>query len=157
VHKAGTVVEYGGNPGSQMEPVDDEAWARFHARQKERKNAGMAPMFRFPFRVIEAKATGGRIRPPLDMSIPEDWRDYKGLNLTNLAKRLGAPLGVNLHHARAFIEDLERKQGKAMIPPQPAGDNPNQASAGIADPVNHALAAEPGPAPANRPGAETDP
>jgi hypothetical protein len=57
----------------------------------------------------------------------------KGLQLTNLAKKLGAPFNVNLHTARAFIEDLERKQAKAIIPPQPTGDDPNQALAAVGD------------------------
>jgi hypothetical protein len=131
--RAGDVVDFHGNPGSQMEPLDDDARRRFQAMLDERKSQRKAPLTRFPFQRIEAKVTGGPERKPMDRTIPEDWRNLKGLQLTNLAKKLGAPFGVNAHNARAFIEDLEHRQNRAIAPPQPPGDDPNQALAAVGD------------------------
>lgn len=131
--RAGAVVNFDGSPGSQMEPMDDAARAAFDAMLKRRQKAGMAPLTRFPFQLIESKMTGRPPRDPMDTSVPAHWRSLKGIALTNLAKRLGAPFGVNIHVAKAFLEDLERKQGKAIEPPQPPADEPNQALAAAAD------------------------
>jgi hypothetical protein len=130
VQKAGTVIEYDGPPGSQMEPLDDAGFAAHHALRAQRDAAGLPPIERYPFRLIEAKATGAALRPPMDMTIPEHWRDLKGLALTNLAKRLGAPYGVNARNARTFIEELEEKQEAAMQPPVPADPALDRAAIG---------------------------
>jgi hypothetical protein len=128
IQKAGTVVEYDGNPGAQMEPLDDAARKRLDEWTKERAKRGYAASKRFPFQAIEAKATGTE-RAPISVDIPEDWRDLKGLKLTNLAKKLGAPFGVNAANARIWIEDLEASRERAITPPLPTGDDPNQALA----------------------------
>lgn len=116
LQSAGTVVEFDGNPGVDMEPLDDEGWKRFHEYREWRKQKGWPPLTRHPFAVIEAKVTGAPQRPAnILVPIPEDWRELKGLALTNLALRLGAARGIKAEQAANYIENEEARRAIAQF------------------------------------------
>ena len=111
--RAGSVVEFDGLPGSEMEPLDDAGWERFHEHAAQRKARGLPPVTRFPFAVIESKATGVPVRERKLADLPENWRELKGLPLTNLAIRLGAARGIKADQAAKFIEAEEANRAIA--------------------------------------------
>ena len=88
---AGSVVEYSGVPGSNMEPLDDEGRAVVAAAQAGR---------------LKPKAgslnTGGRTL----VEIPKGWEELDGREIVMLARKLGAPIaGTNKVTATTFIND----------------------------------------------------
>lgn len=113
---AGSVVEFDGPPGSEMEPLCEDGWKAHREYRDERKRKGLPPVTRFPFAVMEAKATGGPVREPGQLAvIPENWRKLKGLALTNLAVHLGAARGIKSDQAFKYIEDEEARRAIAQF------------------------------------------
>lgn len=96
---AGETVEFDGPPNAQMEPLDADGWTAFHIYAAERQNRRQAPVSRFPFKVIEQGATAIASQ----VEIPADHASLKGLPLTNLARKLGAPRDMDASRAHAFI------------------------------------------------------
>jgi len=96
---AGETVEFAGPPNAQMEPLDAAGWEAFHTYASERQNRRQAPVTRFPFKVIEQSQTAIASQ----VEIPANHASLKGLPLTNLARRLGAPRDMDSSRAHAFI------------------------------------------------------
>lgn len=104
--RAGEVVEFDGAPGSNMEPLDDEAWAAHHAHVALREKHKLPKWTRLPYTV---KPSSNPPKPPAE--IPDDWREtVKGVKLCRLALQLGAPVGTNAEQAIEFIEAEESRR-----------------------------------------------
>jgi hypothetical protein len=102
---AGAEVDFDGVPGSNLDPLDDEARAAKEAAAPARR-AGM--------RAADGKRPvepGARlVGPEVDakrklVEIPEGWRDLPPEQRINLARQLGAPVkGTNAKKADETIE-----------------------------------------------------
>lgn len=107
----GTVVEYDGTPGSNLEPLDDEARKRVADHAADRKSKGLAPL-RYPYKVEKPPHVPAPGAGPVH--IPNDWELQGGLMRVNLARQLGAPIGTKADEANEWIEkELERRKTAA--------------------------------------------
>jgi hypothetical protein len=109
LYEAGEQVDFGGVPGSNLEPLDDEARAAKEAADaaKERRPGlrstdGKRPVEPQPLPPQPQRALA---------EIQENWRDLPPEQRINLARKLGAPVrGTNTKRADEWIEtELARR------------------------------------------------
>jgi hypothetical protein len=95
----GVDVEYDGIPGSNLEPLDEEATAA---------KAAAAPTRRAGMRATDGKRPLEPLPPQKTVElveIPEGWRDLAAEQRINLARKLGAPVkGTKAKQADEWIE-----------------------------------------------------
>ena len=118
LYPAGSEVEYDGIPGSALEPLDDEGWARFHAHIKQRAEQKRSPFRFLPFPVKPLE----EVETSKSQPIPDGWEKLKGLPLTLLARKLGAPRLIKTEDARKYIEGEIARRATVAASAQEASD-----------------------------------